>query len=333
LTPAQADELAALCARRAAREPLQYIVGDWDFCEVAGLAVRAPVLIPRPETEELVGLAADALAHAAAASGQRPRYLEVGVGSGAISLALAARLPHAVGVGIDVSPAAVALAQENADARGVPASALALRTADFRDFALSAPGNGGGGVHVLVSNPPYIPDAELPGLPPEVGQWEDPRALAGGAPGGLGVPLALLDVAASRGWLLPGGTALLETHVTHPALLWWLLAAPPSLRGALRGPRGDATLDVAVLEGACVPLAPACGHHGGPGGSGTPPPEAAVAHVLAGLTPADLPALWEAAHGELGLRLRRHWVLRAAYTDLQLRPRFVALQLLAPGGG
>ena len=100
-----------MCARRLAREPVQYILGDWDFMDLT-LEVRPPVLIPRPETEGLVELVAQAHGDAAA-------FLDVGCGTGAIGLALLSKLPAARCVGIDVSASAAALAARNAELCGL----------------------------------------------------------------------------------------------------------------------------------------------------------------------------------------------------------------------
>ncbi|CAM9444639.1 unnamed protein product, partial [Phaeothamnion confervicola] len=132
LAPPQWDEFARLCRRRAQHEPVQYLVGEWDFHDVV-LSVEPPVLIPRPETEELIQMVLDWWPHARSTGGKpndddnreggggnpsllseqppspRPFFLDVGAGTGAIGLALLNRLPNAACVAIDPNPVAVSL--------------------------------------------------------------------------------------------------------------------------------------------------------------------------------------------------------------------------------
>ena len=114
LTAAQLAELRPLVKRRAEREPLQYIVGTVDFCDME-LKVDRRALIPRFETEELVELACEAL------SASPKTILDLGTGSGALALALAKKYPEASVDAVDVSAAALSLAQENALALGLDA--------------------------------------------------------------------------------------------------------------------------------------------------------------------------------------------------------------------
>ena len=158
-----------MCLRRLARQPVQYILGDWDFHELT-LQLRAPVLIPRPETEQLVEMVL-------AAHGDQPalRLLDVGCGSGAIGLALLNKLPRATCVGIDIREEAVDLSAENAALVGVAARYSALHVpGGIAAFTAEQP------FDVIVSNPPYIPAADMPGLAPEVRRYEDHAALCGG---------------------------------------------------------------------------------------------------------------------------------------------------------
>ncbi len=256
LTPAQAAQLHALCARRAAREPLQYILREWDFAGLTDLAVRAPTLIPRPETEDLVALAVAAAQQLeGGGGGGGGTLLDVGTGSGAIAVAMLARLPTWRALAVDVSAEACALARENGARAGV-AARLAVAQGDLHALAPRQR------IDLVVSNPPYIPAADLPGLAPEVAQWEDCRALAGGAPRGLGLTLALM-VRAGGGWgasasasaaaaapLRPRTPMLLEVDAQHPALLHALLRAPGALvlhpASGLGQPRGLTPLEQAA---------------------------------------------------------------------------------------
>eukprot|EP00741_Cyanophora_paradoxa_P009273 tig00001493_g8983.t1 len=209
--------IASLCALRAMRVPVQYLAGEWDFHEV-NLLVRPPVLIPRPETEELVEL----ILLAARANPARPirRILDVGTGTGAIILSLLTALPGSEGVAVDASPAAAELARENA-ARLRLAGRVRVACAPFEAFAEAYAGER---FEVLASNPPYIPSLEVDTLMPEVRAYEDRLALDGG-PDGMGVIRQLLRHAPRL--LVPGGSLWLETDPTHPPLIRHALASLP----------------------------------------------------------------------------------------------------------
>ena len=154
--------LDALVARRARREPLQYILGEWGFRRLL-LKVYARALIPRPETEVVVERVLALIAGVDA-----PAVLDVGVGSGAIALAIADEYPRALVVGIDTSHEALALARENAARCGLD---VELRQHDLFSGLPSGPWN------AVVSNPPYVPEADRQGLAPEVRDWEPAAAL------------------------------------------------------------------------------------------------------------------------------------------------------------
>ena len=221
------DLFEQMCTQRLARMPVQYILGDWDFHELT-LQLRAPVLIPRPETEQLVEM----VLAAHGGGGRRLRFLDVGCGSGAIGLALLNKLPEATCVGIDISEAAVALAAENARRVGVDARYVALHVpegiAGFSASGAAAATEQAAAdeeeeeeeerFDVIVSNPPYIPAADMPGLEPEVRGYEDHAALCGGADG-ADVIRDLLR-AAPRLLRAAGPRALwLEADPSHPRLL------------------------------------------------------------------------------------------------------------------
>jgi release factor glutamine methyltransferase len=151
--------LEPLLARREAREPLAYILGEWGFRRLT-LKVDARVLVPRPETEIVVERSLALLAGTSS-----PRVLDIGVGSGAIALALKDERPDATVVGVDVSRAALSLARENAVALGID---VELREGDI--------GASAEGWDLVVSNPPYVDT--LDGLQPELG-FEPEEALIG----------------------------------------------------------------------------------------------------------------------------------------------------------
>ncbi len=155
----EVDGLEPLLARREAREPLAYVLGEWGFRRLT-LRTDARALVPRPETETLVERALALVANLGA-----PRVLDVGVGSGAVALAIKDERPDAQVVGVDVSPDALALARENAARLGLD---VELRLAGTEAAAE--------GWALVVSNPPYVHSLE--GLQPEL-RYEPELALLG----------------------------------------------------------------------------------------------------------------------------------------------------------
>lgn len=162
----QAGEMAR---RRALREPLQYVLGEWDFLG-RRILVRPGVLIPRPETELLVEYALSRI------EGRQARVLDLCCGSGCISVSLAALGDATVTAG-DISPEALTLTAQNAALWEV-----VERVATARIDALS-PWEGRREFDMLVCNPPYIPTEELPRLQREVREHEPMLALDGGEDG------------------------------------------------------------------------------------------------------------------------------------------------------
>jgi release factor glutamine methyltransferase len=196
------DGYRDLVARRARREPVAYILGEWGFRRLT-LATDSRALIPRPETEVVVERA---LLHLRGL--EAPRVLDVGTGSGAIALAIADEHPGARVTAIDVSAEALALAGENAARTGL---AIELLEHDLRV------GLPGGPYDLVVSNPPYVEPEELPTLMPDVREFEPHLALVGrGAT--EAVARAALDALAPDGRLVlevgdgqaPGTAALLD---------------------------------------------------------------------------------------------------------------------------
>jgi release factor glutamine methyltransferase len=190
IAPADEDRLRELVARRARREPLAYVLGEWGFRRLT-LEVDRRVLIPRPETEVLVERCLELLAGV-----REPRVLDVGVGSGAIALALADEHPTAHVVATDNSPGALDLAAANRARAGLE-DRVDLVEGDL--FAgLTGP------FDLVVSNPPYVEPHELPTLQPEVRDFEPRAALVA-----AGVTEALARSAPDV--LRPGGALCLET--------------------------------------------------------------------------------------------------------------------------
>lgn len=208
-TPSEAHVAAMRrgMARLAKGEPVQYVLGEWDFRSLT-LTCDRRALIPRPETEELVTrvlkfLRARFAPPSQAASPPRPPLVvDVGTGSGCILLALAKEFSgEAAFLGIDISADAVALARENAARCGL-AGRVAFTVADgLDDFDEPAT------VDVLVSNPPYVRTADCAGLDPRIRDHEPMNALDGG-PEGLDFYERLVGDALNV--LRPGGGVFFE---------------------------------------------------------------------------------------------------------------------------
>ena len=163
--PLNEQERAAfrdLIRRRAAREPVAYILGEWGFRRLT-LTVDRRALVPRPETEVLVERCLALIAGL-----DEPRVLDVGVGSGAIALAIADEHPGARVTGVDLSPDALALARENAGRTGI--------AVELREGSLEAVDDGW---DLVVSNPPYVAEADFESLDPDIRLGEPRVALVG----------------------------------------------------------------------------------------------------------------------------------------------------------
>ena len=217
LTPAELDVLRTMVARRATREPLQHIIGDTSF---RGFIIKCDrrALIPRPETESLVDMAADCLKGI-----EKPFIVEIGTGSGAISIACAKEIAGAKVLATDVSEDALALARTNAEANGLagnsseqsaesPTSSLTFAQGDLlnavsADIIANVVGDATAKIDCLIANLPYIPDSEKDKLQPEVAKYDPALALFGGADG-LDLVRKLLQQ--TEGKLKPGSSILLE---------------------------------------------------------------------------------------------------------------------------
>ena len=218
LTPEEVERFRGMVRRRGRREPLQYIVGHVQFRHVE-LGTDARALIPRPETEVLVGAALDV---ARERDGGFARALDVGTGTGAIALSLLAEAGAGMVVATDTSAAALELAGENAANLG-----LADRI-DLRPGSLYAPLREEERFDAIVSNPPYIAEADRAGLAPEVVDWEPAAALFSGGDG-LDVIGPLVDGAPR--WLTPGGLLALEVGTTQAETVAARMRATDGLGG------------------------------------------------------------------------------------------------------
>lgn len=187
----------AAVSRRVAGEPLAYVLGSTGFRSLE-LTVDRRALIPRPETELLVDHALRLV--------RSGRALDVCTGSGCLALALAAEGGFSQVIGSDLSRDAVALAALNARACRLPA--LLVRS----DLGTAFRGER---FDLVVSNPPYLTEAEYQGLDPSVKVWEPPEALIAG-PDGLAAIRRLLEQA--PGLLAPGGWMVMELDFSRADL-------------------------------------------------------------------------------------------------------------------
>ncbi|HSK09215.1 MAG TPA: peptide chain release factor N(5)-glutamine methyltransferase [Vicinamibacterales bacterium] len=244
-----AGELEALLTRRERREPISQVLGRREFWGLE-FEVTSAVLTPRPETELIVEEALAFLRRLVAGDGGAPRggsgrhgsgggrpcppvlhVADVGTGSGCLAICLAREIPSALVFATDVSEPALAVARRNAQRHGVAGR--------IRFEAASLLGTAPRPFPLIVSNPPYVPTADLPTLPPEVRAFEPGTALDGGADG-LAIIRALLD--ASRSALSNEGRLIFEFGVgqadgVRTAVLesgLELLAIRPDLQGIPR---------------------------------------------------------------------------------------------------
>lgn len=218
LEPDDLESFRAMAGRRAARQPLQQIVGTQEFFGLA-LRVTPDVLIPRPETEHLVEAVlnwAHAQADADPAGGARLRIADVGTGSGAIAIALAAVLEHASVTAIDISAAALAVARWNVETHRL-GGRVELIEGDLLGPLAGRPGS----LDVVASNPPYVALAEASTLAPEVREHEPAVALYAGQDG-LDVYRRLIPQA--RAALRTGGLLALEIGFGQRTALAEMLA-------------------------------------------------------------------------------------------------------------
>lgn len=195
-----AARFESLVARRLTGEPLQYVLGSWGFRRLH-LMVDERVLIPRPETEMVAGLAIAEVA-ARAGSGSLATAADLGTGSGAIALSIAAECGNCRVLASDRSGDALAVARANLSGLGRAAARVSLHHGDWFD---ALPADARGGIDVVVANPPYVSAGEE--LPKVIEDWE-PRAALRAGPRGDEHLRAIIEAAA--GWLAPAGVMVLE---------------------------------------------------------------------------------------------------------------------------
>jgi release factor glutamine methyltransferase len=205
LTDAELALFRGMVTRRARREPLQYILGTQEFMGLEFETTPA-ALIPRHDTETLVE---EALKRGDGAK----KIFDIGVGSGCIAVALAKKFPDAEVYGVDPSAAALELAARNAAKHGVVVTLKQDSLFEpFSDMRFS----------LIVSNPPYIPTAEIAALQPEVRDYEPRDALDGGVDG---LDFYRLIIAAAPDHLGIGGWLIFETGIGQAEQVLGIFAA------------------------------------------------------------------------------------------------------------
>lgn len=204
ISDAQAAAYEAALAARVARQPVAQIIGQRQFWGLT-FRVTQDTLDPRPDTEALV---------AEAVRAPFLNMLDLGTGTGCILLSCLKSMPVARGLGVDISRAALDVARGNADALGLGARA-SFRASDwFSDVP--------GCYDLIVSNPPYIAADEMPGLAPEVYDWEPHLALT---PGGDGLDPYRIIACGAPARLMAGGRLLVEIGPTQGAAVAAMFAA------------------------------------------------------------------------------------------------------------
>jgi len=296
------------------REPLQYIIKEWDFSILQNIKVRSPVLIPRPETEELVRLI-EIYIKRNYINGKSFNIIEIGTGCGAISISLLKLFDDHDHdqiqniLGIEINKDAYNLTLENATKFNV-GNRLQVLNKDFFQWIKEYDKNGINSIkpeydknesnvinlitepqpffNILISNPPYIPENEMNTLEPEVLQWESKEALFGGSSNGLEFTIKMLLSLCKSTLLFNSSLAFFEVHYTHPALLISILQ--PSSRGSrmILPPVSPYGKDVSIE----------------------------IPH---------LDTLQDFVSEEEVQELRQSWQFKSAYSDFREMPRFIVL--------
>lgn len=203
--------LATLTQRRLEREPLSRIFGETEFWSLP-FYVSAATLDPRPDSETLIELALELMP----ARGEGRSLLDLGTGTGCLLLSLLSEWPAAQGLGVDKAPAALATARRNTARLGLEGRAAFQQSDWFTNLT--------GSYDLILSNPPYIPEAEIAGLAPEVARFDPALALDGGASGIE--PYKLIFAEAGR-FLNEGGWLIVEFGFGQLAEIKAALAASP----------------------------------------------------------------------------------------------------------
>jgi release factor glutamine methyltransferase len=209
--------LEAMVGRRAEGEPLQYVLGRWQFLGY-DLYLDRRVLIPRPETEVVAQVALEEVERSGARRGRGNVWAgtatsfavaDLGTGSGALAIALAADLPDAEVWATDVSADALSVAGANFGGAGSVAARIRVANGSWFD---ALPAALRGSLRLAVSNPPYVAEHEVASLSPEIRDWEPREALVSG-PRGTEAIEAIIDAACD--WLDPESGVLVCELAPH----------------------------------------------------------------------------------------------------------------------
>ncbi len=215
LSSEQAQDFRTKLERRLNHEPLQYILGQWDFLDYT-ITIRPPLLCPRPETEELV------MKIIQEATESPIHILDVGCGTGVIGLALAEKLPEASVEAIDIDPVAIKTSIENANRILAPSqlSSYKVTLCSATDFDPNYR------FDFVVSNPPYIPRVDMDTLSEDVIRFESSDALCGGEDG-LDVIRVIVQKLSS--WCNSGAVCWMEVDPSHPEIIQQWITSSQSL--------------------------------------------------------------------------------------------------------
>jgi release factor glutamine methyltransferase len=216
LTVTEANDFANLVQRRLKHEPIQYLVGQWDFYGHI-FSIQPPLLCPRPETEQLVELVAQGISQLSFDYHRPVRILDIGAGTGCIgiSLAAAAAVNTAVVHALDIEPVAVQTSQWNAERilgkKWNDVYSVSLDSANEYSLDSDEPL-----FDVIVSNPPYIPRADYDNLHPTVKLYESADALVAGNDG-MDVIKTILRRLPE--WARPGALCWMEVDPSQPDII------------------------------------------------------------------------------------------------------------------
>ncbi len=192
--PSEASGFQTLLDRRAAHEPIAYILGEWEFFSLP-LFVVPPLLVPRPETEHLVERALQFL-------GREPSHvLDLCTGTGCVAIAIAQNAPHARVTATDINAVAIDTAQRNAERHGI-LERMTFAHGDLFDALDSETP-----FDLISANPPYVEDGDWETLDPVIRLYEDPGALKAGSDG---LDVVRRIAAGAQSWLKPGGLLAME---------------------------------------------------------------------------------------------------------------------------
>lgn len=232
LTAAELDAVRPLVARRGRGEPVAYITGEREFYSLS-FEVAPGVLIPRPETELVIEQV-----RLKFAPDQALRFADLGTGSGCLAVTLAVTFPKATGLALDLSPEALAVAARNVARHGA-SGRVELVEGRFEELPATH-----GGYDLVVSNPPYVSQAEYGELSREVAAFEPRGALTAG-PTGLEAYPAVIAAAART--LVPGGWLMMEIGWKQGAAVRELVEASPAGFEEVAAVRDLAGLDRVVV--------------------------------------------------------------------------------------